>query len=525
MSESPSVRDRLLPSPSVRARLLPAFQESVLWGWLGPLLVTAFGAFLRLRDLGTPHAVVFDETYYARNAYSLITYGVERTSVKDPDALMMNGGTGVFSSCPQVSDCAEYVVHPPLGKWLIGLGELIFGVNPFGWRIAAAVIGSLTILILARVALRMTRSVLLGSLAGFLLALDGLHFTLSRIAILDIFLTFWIVAGFACLVTDRDRTRERLADWRESAGSEELGPRLGLRPWRLAGGLCLGAGLATKWTAIFFIVAFTVMVLVWDAGARRAVGLRRPYLGTGKLDLPLSAAWLVVVPGVVYVASFAGWFASSLGYGRNWAQATAHGPAFFVIDSVRSWFGYQTAALSFHTGLEATHDWMSEPWQWPLLQRPVAFYYASPTGCGADSCSAAVLNVGTPVIWYGGLLALIAMVAWYTAVRDWRAGAVLLGYAVGWLPWFYFALADNRTMFQFYALPMVPFMILALVLAGGLLIGRADAPPGRRAVGAAVVGLFALCALLNFWWLHPVLTAEPIPYEDWWRRMLLRSWA
>ncbi|MEV7908474.1 phospholipid carrier-dependent glycosyltransferase, partial [Streptomyces anulatus] len=166
-----------------------------------------------------------------------------------------------------------------------------------------------------------------------------------------------------------------------------------------------------------------------------------------------------------------------------------------------------------------------EPWSWPLLLRPVAFFYEGPkNGCGAETCSQAVLGVGTPVIWYGALVALIAMIAWYVATRDWRAGAVLLGYAAGWLPWFYWAIADHRTMFMFYAIPMVPFMILALTLAAGLVIGPADATPSRRIVGASLVGGFTVLALINFWWLYPVLTAEIIPYAQWWQRMLFRRW-
>ncbi|MGW2218599.1 phospholipid carrier-dependent glycosyltransferase, partial [Nonomuraea sp. NPDC001684] len=106
-----------------------------------------------------------------------------------------------------------------------------------------------------------------------------------------------------------------------------------------------------------------------------------------------------------------------------------------------------------------------------------------------------------------------------------RAGAVLLAYAMGWLPWFYFAISENRTMFLFYAIPMVPFMILALTLCAGLLIGPATptesgAMPMRRTLGAAVVGAYALLALINFWWLHPILSAEVIPYTEWKARML-----
>ncbi|MET8052821.1 phospholipid carrier-dependent glycosyltransferase, partial [Streptosporangium sp. NPDC005286] len=280
------------------------------------------------------------------------------------------------------------------------------------------------------------------------------------------------------------------------------------------------------WSGIFFLVAFAIMSLVWDAGARRAIGLRRPYLGVVNRDLTGVLLAMGLLPALTYIASWAGWFASSLGWGRNWAQATSQGPGFFVFDSLRSWLSYHFQVLSFHTGLSEGHTYQSTPWTWPILSRPVAFHYETPgTGCGADNCAEAVLGVGTPVIWYGGLAALIAMIAWYVATRDWRAGALLLGYAAGWLPWFYYALADNRTMYLFYAITMVPFMILALTMVAGLIIGRADAAPNRRALGAAVVGAFTLLALVNFWWLYPVLAAEVIPHSQWWSRMLFRSWA
>lgn len=520
--EQPEPEERVL---SVRERLLPPMPADGLWAWLGPALIALFGGFLRFDRLEVPKAVVFDETYYAKDAWSTLKYGVE-TQFLDGDAAnqaMLRGDDNIFKVCQNVVDCGSYVVHPPLGKWMIALGEWMFGLNPFGWRFAAALVGTISIFLLARLARRMTRSTVLGCLAGFLLAVDGLHFVLSRTALLDIFLMFWLLAGFACLVVDRDKSRERLADWYENSPIGDLGPKLGLRPWRLAAGLCLGAALATKWTGILFIAAFGIMTVLWDLGARRAVGLRRPVLATLKLDVPLAFAWVAILSLVVYVVSFVGWFAGERGYGRNWAEATSGGWQNFVFSSMRSWLDYQTQILSFHTGLETTHPYQSQPWQWPLLTRPVAFFYESPSGCGADSCSWAVLGTGTPIIWYAGLAALIAMIAWYVATRDWRAGAILLGYAAGWLPWFYFAWADNRTMFLFYAIPMVPFMILAIVLAAGLLIGPATAPLQRRRAGAIAVGVFALLSLLNFWWLYPVLSAELLPYQDWYDRMLYKK--
>ncbi|MEV0195120.1 phospholipid carrier-dependent glycosyltransferase [Nonomuraea sp. NPDC050691] len=511
-------------------RLVPPMQGTPRWGWLAPVLVAVFGGILRFVRLGEPRAVVFDETFYIKDAFSLLTYGVERHTLgtdKDPiaDRRIMAGNLDIWKHCPEPGDCAAFVSHPPLGKWMIGVGEWMFGMNPFGWRFAAAVAGTLSILIIARVARRMTRSTLLGCLAGLLLALDGLHLVLSRTALLDIFLMFWVLAGFACLVADRDWARGRLAAWCETHPLTSYGPRLGLRPWRIAAGVCLGAACAVKWSGIFFLVAFAVLGFVWDMGARRAAGLREPYKGTFALDLPPAAAAMVLAPGLTFVASWASWFARDGGYGRGWAQATSSGPLFFVVDSMRSWLKYQVQVLGYHTGLDLYHPYMSEPWTWPVLFRPVLFAHETGgTGCGARDCTETVIGAGTPALWFAAWLALLGCVVWYSSARDWRAGSVLLAVAVGWLPWFYYAVADNRTMYLFYMIPVVPFMVLGVTLVAGLALGRQDARPGRRAAGAAAVGALALIVLINFWWLYPVLTGELITQAQWWARMLTRSW-
>ncbi|MBD4501620.1 phospholipid carrier-dependent glycosyltransferase, partial [Xanthomonas citri pv. citri] len=90
------------------------------------------------------------------------------------------------------------VVHPPLGKWLIGLGMLAFGPdNGVGWRFSAAVAGTLSVLLVALATQHLLRSVSLGAVAGLLLAVEGHHLVMSRIGLLDIFLSFFVLAAFA----------------------------------------------------------------------------------------------------------------------------------------------------------------------------------------------------------------------------------------------------------------------------------------------------------------------------------------
>jgi dolichyl-phosphate-mannose-protein mannosyltransferase len=109
----------------------------------------------------------------------------------------------------------------------------------------------------------------------------------------------------------------------------------------------------------------------------------------------------------------------------------------------------------------------------------------------------------------------------WTARRDWRAGAILSGIAGGYLPWFYYA---DRTIYTFYAIAFLPFLVLGVTMVLGLVLGRPDASGSRRQYGASAVGAYLLLAVANFFWLLPVISAEVIPRTDWLRRMWLRSW-
>ena len=159
-----------------------------------------------------PRALVFDETYYAKDAWSILHHGVEWNLVSNANALIQAGHTNIFAPCNGTSACGEYVVQPEVGKLLIAVGEWLFGLNSFGWRFASAVFGSLAILLMCRIARRLTRSTLLGCIAGLLMSLDGLEFVLSRTGILDIFLMFFVLAAFGCVLIDRDVARVKLAE-------------------------------------------------------------------------------------------------------------------------------------------------------------------------------------------------------------------------------------------------------------------------------------------------------------------------
>ena len=206
---------RPVPSAIERARgtLAGVRLSDRVIGWLAPIAVTLLAFALRMYHLGTPKRFAFDETYYAKDAWSLLNNGYAQNYLTDVDGntknkidddILAGHVQDVWTGDPSMA------VHPEVGKWLIALGEKAFGMDPFGWRIASAVVGALMVLVMCRLLRRMTGSTVLGCIGGMLLMFDGLHFVLSRLALLDIFVAFFILCSIHCLIADRDHFRRRL---------------------------------------------------------------------------------------------------------------------------------------------------------------------------------------------------------------------------------------------------------------------------------------------------------------------------
>ena len=397
---------------------------------------------------------------------------------------------------------------------MIAVGEWLFGITPFGWRFAAALVGSLAILMTARIARRMTRSTWLGCVAGLLLALDGLEFVLSRTAILDIFLMFWILAAFGLIVLDRDRSRARLA--RGPAG--ESGTPLAAA----ASGLVPGRRLCDQmgWRLV-------------PAGVRLPsprVGLQRPPGEAGQVspvrgvlrsDGPWAGIWFGLAPLAAYVVSWTGWFATSYGYDRNGAALNGGHPT----GTILAWLQYQKSMLGFGLGLRTSHSYQSNPLGWPILARPISFYAnCVPPGnqCGQTprSTEQEVLAIGTPLIWWVAAAALLGCVAWWFWRRDWQVGAILAGVAAGWLPWIWFYYHDHRTEFFYYAVVFVPFLVIAIALVFDLIRQTFQA----SVTLAVLSGGYLLVVLANFIYIYPVLAAKVLPYSAWLSRMWFGNW-
>jgi dolichyl-phosphate-mannose--protein O-mannosyl transferase len=333
-----------------------------------------------------------------------------------------------------------------------------------------------------------------------------------------------VLAAFGMLVLDRDAARARIADVASAATDADLagsGPRLGIRWRRVLAGVFLGCACASKWDGIWFILAFGGLAIAWDLGARRAAGYRDRLDGVLRSDVKWLPVTFLVIPFATYLASWSGWFASHYGYDRFWAQANGnHLPVWSEVDSL---YQYHKAMMGFALSLHDQTGYVSRPWSWLVLGRPVSFFWNTPKGCGG-TCAQEVLAIGTPAIWWASIPALLFCLGWWIMRREWRSGALLLAVAAGWLPWFWYAWHNNRTEYYFYAVVFLPYLVMAITLCLGLIIGPAVAAPGRRAVGAVIAGAYLLLVLANFAWFYPVLTAQPIPHNFWQDRMVFQSW-
>ena len=551
-------------------------------GWIATVVTTLIAAFTRLWNLGSPHEIMFDETYYVKDAYSIWHLGYEGTWAQNANASFVRGNFSTLS--PE----ASFVVHPPLGKWLIAMGmEAVGPASSWGWRLAVALAGIATVFLLCRLVWRLFPSPLLVGLAGLFLAIDGVGITESRIGLLDGFIGFFALAAVYCIVRDRQSQRERIARLLEGTAAGALAPKAGWRPWMISAGVLLGCACSVKWSGLYLLATIGIMTVIWDGTALRAVKAK-----VWKLETLVSRGWgnfmrLVPVAGVTYLLTWFGWFMNPSAYKHGWAAAErAAGRGSWLPDSIADFIEYHRAIYEFHVGLSTPHSYMAKPSGWLLQMRPTSFYWQSNDTLGADAyqcdtrnCVRAITSIGNIPIWWAAFVAVFVVVAYVALKRDWRGWVVLAGYIGLYLPWFMYW---DRTIFTFYTVAFVPFVVLALTVALGWGIGLldgdgvvtagsggsagadaagADASDGSASddvatketnaqgdlkdelgaylgwgqvlgkdydpsmfMGLILTGIIALAAVVFafLWW--PLWTAQVVDYDFWLWHMLFRSW-
>ncbi|WP_423922915.1 dolichyl-phosphate-mannose--protein mannosyltransferase [Frigoribacterium sp. 2-23] len=486
-----------------------------VWAWAGPLAVTVLAALLRLWHLNHPATLVFDETYYVKDAWSLHNLGYEGSWPTDYDATFAKGGVDGFLTNP------SFVAHPPLGKWLIGLGMAVFGPeNPASWRVATVVVGVLAVLLVALIGTYLFKSTMLGTLAGFLMAIDGHAIVMSRVALLDNFVMFFGLLAFAAVMLDRRQSARRLDRWiahrRERGRDLAWGPALWARPWLVTAGLMCGLATGVKWNGLYFLAFFALYTVVVDGLARRRAGVEFWATGTLLKQAPVSFLLTVPIAALAYLATWTGWFVTSGGYDRHWIEQGGTrwtGALAWVPDAFQNFWHYQSGVYAFNVGLHTPHAYQANPFTWLLMLRPTSMYYQGSdlgqNGCDVTRCGEAITSIANPLIWYLAVLACGYLLYRLVRYREWRYGLILLGVGAGYLPWLAYA---DRTIFQFYTISFEPYLLLALAATFGVILGRRTDDPDRRLSGIGVVTILLVVSIAVSVFFYPLWTAQ---LENW----------
>ena len=491
-------------------------------------------AAVRLYHLGTPPTHVFDEAYYPKAGCLFVGYPRRACDVTSSDEKYW---------ADRYNDVGSWV-HPPLGKWAIGAGELAFGPDAFGWRFSAAVAGTLSVMVLAAIAQVLFRDVVWTYVAGLLLATEHLNVVQSRTGMLDIFLALEVVLAFLLLLLDRRWIERRTPSLDRAETPPEpaaatpapepppsLAPGGGsraesatlvaappeerrmsegvpsplLRPWRLAAGVALGAAIATKWSGATAVAFALILSLLWERTRRRRAGVAHPVRSAIVSETFGLAISYLIVPAAVYLASWIGYF------------------VWFGFD-LTAWARMQAAMFSYHEHLKTLNDkgkpihpYLSRAWQWIVMARPVVYFYKEHAGLRRE-----IIGMGNPVTLWASVIALPYLAVAWRRYRDWVAGAILVAILAQYVPWF----AVSRPQFFFYFTPVTPFLVLAVVYALRRLAGvRIEPGEADDAVRAArpwlpvVVGVVVI-SVAAFAWFWPVLTAGSLSADAW----RLRIW-
>jgi dolichyl-phosphate-mannose--protein O-mannosyl transferase len=393
------------------------------------LVATLFAAIFRLPGLSYPAEEYFDEVYHAKTALQYLR-GEEPT---------------------------EWV-HPPTAKLLISVGVATFGYEPWAWRLASALAGTLLAPVFLVLAWRVTSTERAAFLATALLLLDGVYLVQSRVAMTNIFAVLFQI--LSALLVLRAGTQEKLSGVR-MAGA----------------GVALGLALSTRWTSLW---AWGFLGLVFLAlRSRRVFEMPDKRMRAGLREIVLAGLAFVAIPAGVYIASYLPWMIQQ--------ERT-------VLDVVQ----LQRSIWDYHAQLSATHHYFSPWWTWPWLYRPTWYFWWS-----SDETVRGIVALGNPAVWW----ASVPAVAW-ALVTGWRArdprrlfaGA---GFCLLYLPW---GLSPRTLNFGHYLFEALPYACLAL----GMLLDRIwDGPLARGARGYVVLAIVLFLLFL------PFLTGLPVSETLW----------
>lgn len=358
------------------------------------------------------------------------------------------------------------IEHPLLSKTLIAAGILLFGDNPLGWRLPSAICGAIAVMALFWIAMRMFRDIRNAGMTALLLAFNQSHFIQSRIAMLEMPMTALLLLALGCFLQSREKGTVRPVRW------------------EIAGAVALGLSIGAKWLAFPYVALFLAgfAIMKW-----RGSGYENAQLADRILPQTLK---LGLIAGLTYLATF-------------W-------PAFFYRNdpmTLRHLLGFQFEMLNAQRGHMVAHPYQSVWWQWPLMLRPIWYLFEKD-----GEVYRAILLIGNPVIYWGGLVAALLPLGGWFKFRDGRLWAAIGLYAFSLAIWI--LIPKEIEFFYYYNLSAV---WLCLVVGAFF---ASFGPHGRR-----WLDWFTLLSAMAFFYFYPIISAQPLPADDSWTSWVwMKSW-
>lgn len=350
----------------------------------------------------------FDELYFPRTAYEHIN------------------GLPIYE-----------VTHPPLGKTIISIGITIFGMNPFGWRFMGTLMGVGLVPIMYLLAFKLFRKRGYAFLASFLMMMDFMRTTQTRLATIDTYSVFFILLMYYFMY---DYFANRSYDRPFWKGIVSLG----------LSGLCFGLGAAAKWTSIYAGVGLAVLFFMVKISEGTDVASGRYKWPEGKRSwfvsnfVPtclLCVVFFVIIPATIYVLSYLPYMASN--------------PDKTLLEVV---LDNQEYMYNYHANLNATHSYQSSWYSWLIDGRPIYYYSSAQAGLPAG-IRASVVSMGNPAIWWTGLACIIPALNFAWKRKEKMMIPVFVGYACQLFPW----ILVTRCTFIYHYFTAVPFLIFMIV--------------------------------------------------------------
>lgn len=420
---------------------------------LALILIFCFG--IRYYRLELPDSYYFDEVYFAFTAQE-----------------MAKGNRAAWESYSKAPEGMAFEwTHPPLGKEISALGILAFGNNTLGWRFFQALFGALGVLFIYLLGKNLFGAKSAGLIASLLYSFESFFFVLSRITMVDIFISDFLILA-SLFIVKYARTRRYL--------------------YLVLVGFFCGAAVSVKWSGVYIaeFLGGVALFLMYYFEVYSTSSRDRDFIRSVLRIIPRMALAFVVVPLLVYLATYI--------------------PFFYHGNSFQDFLNLQNNMYGYHGGVTATHPYQSSWWQWPLMLRPV---YLSVENLG-EGLNAHIYLIGNPFLWYTGLLFLLLGI--FQAVRK-ETPALLfsvLSVFAYWLPW---ALSPRKVVFLYHYLPSLIF----LLMTSAYFLNELWKGSGK---GKVLVAIYICIAGGVFFYFYPILSGLPIKDTEIDRFMWLGSW-